>query len=90
MAERFDGVRIQLHELVAVNANISIFGLLLAFVLGAFFGYFGLVVFLEFYESQQPDSRREDRRAVRKIINRSALVGAFVIGVISLAFYLNR
>jgi hypothetical protein len=63
---------------------------LLAFGLGAFFGYFALLVFLEYYESQRPGKRPEDRREVRKTINRCALHGAFVIGLISLAFYLNR
>jgi hypothetical protein len=62
----------------------------LAFGLGAFFGYFGLIVFLEFYESQRPGSRTEDRRDIRKLISRSSLWGAFVIGLISLGLYLSR
>ena len=62
----------------------------MAFGLAAFFGYFGLIIFLEFYESQRPGSRAEDRRDIRKLINRCSLWGALVIGIISLGLYLSR
>lgn len=65
-------------------------GVLLSFGAGAFFGYFGLLVFLELYESQRPRPDSEDRRGIQKMINRCALLGAFVIGLISLALYLSR
>jgi hypothetical protein len=42
----------------------------LAFGLAAFFGYFALIVFLEFYESQRLGSRTEDRRDIQKLIGR--------------------
>ena len=61
-----------------------------AFSLGAFFGYFGLLVFLEFYESQLPGSREGDRRDAQKTMNRCARWGAFVIGLVALGFYLSR
>jgi hypothetical protein len=44
-----------------------------AFGLAAFFGYFGLIVFLEFYESQRPGPRTEDRRDIKKLISRCSL-----------------
>ncbi|PYK77024.1 MAG: hypothetical protein DME38_14905 [Verrucomicrobia bacterium] len=61
-----------------------------AFGSAAFFGYFGLIVFLEFYESQRPSSGTGDRRDIRKLISRCSLWGAFVIGLISLGLYPSR
>jgi hypothetical protein len=61
-----------------------------AFGSAAFFGYFGLIVFLEFYESQRPSSGTGDRRDIRKLISRCSLWGALVIGLISLGLYLSR
>jgi Sec-independent protein secretion pathway component TatC len=63
---------------------------LIAFALGAFFGYFGLIVLLEYYESQRPGPHAEDRRSIHKTINRCALWGGFVIGLISLGLYLSH
>ena len=72
-----------------MKANASAVGALASFGLGAFFGYFGLLVFLEFYESQRPIPRSENRRD-RKLMNRCALWGAFIVGLISISLYLSR
>jgi len=78
-------------ELLAIgmNANASVVGALASFSLGAFFGYFGLLVFLEFYESQRATPRTENRRD-RRLMNRCALWGAFIVGLISISLYLSR
>jgi hypothetical protein len=73
----------------AMKANASVVGAIASFGLGAFFGYFGLLVFLEFYESQRPIPRSENRRD-RKLMNRCALWGAFIVGLISISLYLSR
>ncbi|MBV9007747.1 MAG: hypothetical protein JO354_01065 [Verrucomicrobia bacterium] len=62
----------------------------LAFALAAAFAYVALVIFLEFYESERPHSEIEDRTEIRRVINRCALGGSFVAGVISLGLFLSR
>jgi hypothetical protein len=89
IADRCVRVRIQLHCWLAISPNVSILKLLMVFGLGAFFGYFGLLVFLEFYESQRPGPKAENRRDIQKLINRCAIWGAFVIGLVSLGLYLS-
>jgi len=79
----------ELHGWLAINPNVSIGRLLVTFLLGAFFGYVGLLAFLEFYEIQRPGSRAENRRDIQKLIHRCALCGAFVTGLISLGLYLS-
>ena len=74
---------------IALKHDATITGAMTAFALGAFFGYFGLLVFLEFYETQRPKGETEVRRAFWKVMNRCALWGAFVVGLIALASYLN-
>ena len=79
----------ELHGWLAINPNVTMWKASMMFFLGAFFGYVGLLVFLEFYESQRPGPRAENRRDIQKLINRCALCGAFVTGVISLGLYLS-